>query len=119
MTKDEFRKLFDHALATAIANAEQRLQHAIPANVQIMLHGAEHRGDLLSPSEAAEALYLGEDIFYVVIDVMVIAFSAQSTQVFMAASGHEPRSFDQTWNDPPGSGPFKQVMAKEINFIDQ
>lgn len=119
MTKDEFRELFDGALATAMANAAQRLKRSIPAEVQIKLHGAGHSGYLLSPLAAADALYLDESRFYRVIDVMVIGFSDQFTRVFVGASGHEPGSFDQTWNDPPGSGPFKQIISKDIKFIEQ
>ncbi len=117
MTKDEFKELFDGALKSAAAHAEQRLNRQLPTDFQIMLHGAGHRGDLLSPSEAVDALFLGENKFYRVIDVAVVAVSDQFTRVFVSASGHEPGSFEQTWNEPPGSGPFKQVFSKEIEII--
>jgi hypothetical protein len=118
MTKDDFKLLFDKALATAIASAEQQLQRPIPHDVEILLHGARHSGELLSPSEALGELYLGEDEFYLVIDVAVIAVSNHLTRVIMIASGHAPGPFEQTWNDPPGSGPFKQVISKEIGLIE-
>lgn len=116
MTKDEFKALFDAAIATAIANAEQQLKRPISRDLQIVLHGAGHSGDLLSPADALDELYLGEDKFYLVVDVAVIAVSDNFTRVVMSASGHPPGPFEQTWNDPLGSGPFKQVVSKEIRI---
>ena len=118
MTRDDFKVLFDQAIAKAIENAKQKLGRQIPQDVQILLHGAGHSGDLLSRVDALDALYLGEDKFYLVIDVAVVAVSNQLTRVFVRASNHRPGSFEQTWNDPPGSGPFKQVISKEIGLIE-
>lgn len=93
------------------------MNRPVPNDLQISLHGAGHAGDLLSPSEALDELFPDENKFYRIIDVAVIAVSDQFTRVFVRASGHEPGSFEQTWNDPPGSGPFKQIISKEIKLI--
>jgi hypothetical protein len=114
MTLDEFAKLFQDALNTALKNAEERLHRKLPPDLKVMLHGAGHSGDLLDPVAATKALYLGEDKFYRIIDVSVIRVSAKGTTVFVRASSHRPGSFEQTWNNPPGSGPFKQLIAKDI-----
>jgi hypothetical protein len=118
MPKDNFKALFDEAIAKAIENAQQQSGRHIRPDVQIILYGAGHSGDLLSRPDALDVLYLGDDKFYRVIDVAVVAVNSQFTRIVMAASGHPPGSFEQTWNDPPGSGPFKQVISKEIHFLD-
>jgi hypothetical protein len=69
---------------------------------------------VLAVAAAGDALYLGDDRFYRIIDVAVVGVSADTTTVFVWASAHHPGSFNETWNDPPGSGPFKQLIADEI-----
>lgn len=118
MTKGEFKDLLDAALEAAIASAAQRLGRKLSRYVQVLLHGAGHPGDLMSPAQALDALYLGKDKFYRVIDVAVVEVGQQHTVVFVRASAHHPASFEQTWNDPPGSGPFKQLEAMDIKVLD-
>jgi len=55
--------------------------------------------------------------FFRVINVAVRRVSKDAAVVFMGISGHAPTSFDQTWNQPPGSGPFKQVLSDEISVV--
>ena len=64
--------------------------------------------------DAVEEVYLGPDRFYQVIDVAVRRVSKDACTVFMGVSGHPPGSLNQTWNQPHGSGPFKQVVADEV-----
>jgi len=114
MTFDEFYKLFQGELQKAIKNAEERLHKTLSPEVKIVLHGAGHFGDLMDTLTAAKELYIGEDRFYRIIDLAVIKVSKKETTIFVRASSHRPGTFDQTWNNPPGSGPFKQLIPKEI-----
>ena len=43
-----------------------------------------------------------------------MAVAPTHTDIFARVSGHAPGSFDQTWNEPPGTGPFKQLIAEHI-----
>jgi hypothetical protein len=117
MTRDEFRQFFESALDTAARNADELLSQSVPRNFKILLHGAGHSGDLLDAAAAVDALYLGRDIFYLIIDFAIVEVHTQFTVVFVRASGHTPGPFDQTWNDPPGSGPFKQIFARDIRVV--
>lgn len=114
MNRQSFREQFEKALATAATNAEAKLGRPVPRTFEIELHGAGRSGVIITPDQALDALYLGEDNFYRVIDLAMIALWPSRTRVFVRASDHRPRSFDETWNEPPGSGPFKQVLAQHI-----
>ncbi len=114
MDRQKFKLLFENALLQAIGNAEQQLGRRIPDAIEIELHGANHRGDVLDVPSATDALYLGEDLFYRVVDIAVIEVGNSRTKIFVRASAHRPGSFDQAWNDPPGMGPFKQLLSQEI-----
>ena len=115
MTKDEFRTLYERALDVAAQNAEAKLRCSVPRNFQIELHGGAPSARTLSKDEAFEEIYLGPDSFYRVIDLSVCRVEHGLSIVYMVISGHRPGPLDQTWNQPPGNGPFKQVLASEIS----
>ena len=93
-------------------------QEAATCQILFMSSTEESRlGEILETlrKEAViDEIYLGPDQFYRVIDVAVRRVDAEGCTVFMAISGHAPCAFEQTWNQPPGSGPFKQVIASII-----
>ncbi len=118
MTKSEFQHLFGAALDVAAKNAERQLGHKVPQHFEVSLHGAGHSGTLMDPVTAIDKLYLGEGKFYRIIDIAVVEVSRRVTTVFVRASDHSPGTWDQTWDDPPGSGPFKQLLPREIKILD-
>lgn len=118
MIKDEFTRLFEAAIETAARNAEQKLAHEVPKSFQILLYGGGHSGTLLKPPAAVDILYLGEDKFYLILDVAVVEVNKESTTVFIRASDHRPGTWEQTWNDPVGSGPFKQIISTDIKISE-
>jgi hypothetical protein len=118
MTFEEFNNLFVRALQTAVKNAEELLHRQIPSNLEIILHGAGHSGEVMNALAAAETLYLGEEKFFRIIDVSVFKVSRNKTTIFVRASSHAPSTMERTWNDPPGSGPFKQLIPTEIKVED-
>ena len=118
MTKCEFRRLFENALEIAAKNAERKLAHKVSRNFQVLLYGGGHSGVLLDPVTASDELYLGEDKFYRIIDIAIVEVNRQGTTVFVRASDHRPGTFEQTWNDPPGSGPFKQLISMKIKISE-
>ena len=114
MQRHQFEAIFHEALAEAARNAETKIARSVPHNFEIELHGAGYRRALLDPPAAIEQLYLDPDRFYRVIDIAVTAIGPHRARVFVRVSNHEPGSWDQTWNDPPGSGPFRQLLAESI-----
>ena len=114
MTFDEFYRLLTQALDEAVKTAEQQLHRKLPANSKVVLHGAGHRGDEMDSLAAAKILYLGNDRFYRIIDVAVIKVGKTENTIFVRASAHSPSTFDKTWNNPPGMGPFKQLVSQKI-----
>lgn len=117
MTKNEYLILFENALELAAKNVETMLGHAVPRHFEIEFNGLTPKTRLLTVESALNELYIGPDLFYRIIDMAVRGVSNQHCTVFLSVSGHPPGSFDQTWNQPADSGPFKQVIAGEVERI--
>jgi hypothetical protein len=113
MTKNEFRRLFVTALNSAAENAEAKVANPISHSFVIELHAPGLTGRLVSVDEALDRLYLGSDHFYRIIDVAIKQLLPGQSVAFVRASGHVPAKFSETW-DPSSLGPFKQVIAEEI-----
>jgi hypothetical protein len=114
MDRQQVAALFQSTLEAAARHAEAKLGRSIPRDFEIELHGAGHSRSLLDAQAVLDILYLGPDRSYRVVDVAVIAVGVRRTRASVRVSGHEPGSWDQTWNDPPGSGPFRQLIAERI-----
>ena len=114
MSFEEFNNLFQNALNIAIKNAEEKLSFKLPSKMNITLHGAGYSGDILDSNKVAKQLYLGEKKFYRIIDIAVVRVSKMECTIFVRVSSHTPGEFHETWNTPPGSGSFKQILSEEI-----
>lgn len=116
MTKAHFRALFEHALAVAADNAAKKLGRPVPRSFEIEMSG---RTDplILSQDDALELPYISSDCFYRIIDVSVVGISTDFCRVCICISGHHPGPLNETWNQPPGSGPFKKLLADEIKAL--
>jgi hypothetical protein len=117
MTKEEFKTLFEHALETAAQNAEKKLGRPVPRQFEIEMHGLAPHSRILQKDDALDEIYIGPDRFYRIIDISVRRVSKDVCTVFMGISGHTPGALSQTWNQPPGSGPFKQVFTDKMELI--
>jgi hypothetical protein len=119
MTKSEFRQLFLTALNSAAQNAEAKVANPISHSFVIELHAPGVAGRLVGVDEALDRLFLGSDRFYRIIDVAIKKakklLPGQSI-AFVRASGHPAADFSQTW-DPSSLGPFKQIIAEEIEDL--
>ena len=117
MRKEDFKVLFEQSLEVAAENAEKKLGRSVPRRFEIELHGLAPHPRMLGKDDAFEEIFLGPDRFYRIIDLAVARVSRDASIVFVRISGHAPGPLNQTWNQPPGSGPFKQVLADEVKLI--
>lgn len=117
MNKEEFKILLERALQTAAQNAEKKLGRRIPRKFEIVLHGLAPTSRILGTSDALDEIYLGPDRFFRIIDLSISRVSKDVATVYMAVSGHPPGPLSQTWNQPPGSGPFKQTLAETVKVV--
>ncbi len=118
MDNQEFKKLFLKSLYEAAFHAERRFSRQISRCFEIELHGAGYMGTRITPENAADILFIDNEHFYRVIDVSVIEIHATKTCVFVRVSAHEPGAFAETWNQPLGMGPFKQILAKNVRVFN-
>lgn len=119
MTKDEFAQLFRRYLDLAAQNAEERYKITVPRNFLIEFHGKGHSHRIpIDVDTAINDLFIDENTFFRVIDIMVIEVRKSATRVFVRPSGHHPEGFERTWNNPPGNGPFKQLISLDLQVID-
>ena len=116
MNKTEFKALLNRSLDVAASSAERRLGTPVSRTFEIQFHGFAPTARTLTPDQVADELYLGPDRFYRVVDVGVVQVGPARTIVIMIVSGHEPSSFDKTWNQPVGAGPFKQIESAIIRW---
>jgi len=116
MEKDQFATLFHEHLTKAVRLAQTKVGRALPDKLIIELHGASFAGKEMSPSETLDVLYLGSEKFYRIVDISVLSASESTTRVFVRVSDHPPGAFEETWNDPPGSGPFKVLEPIRIRL---
>ena len=109
VNREEFRAYFYEALSIAAAQAEKEFRVNVPKHKSVELHGAGHGGDRVTPDVAADALYLGSERFYKLIDVLIKWIEGDTALVFVRVAGFEPCPWEETL-DPGGLGPFKTTM---------
>jgi len=114
INKHQFSLLFARALEAATVQAEKQLRRSVSRQFEIELHGAGKSGCIVSPAEALDILFIDENRFYRIIDTAVIAVWDAKTRIFLRISSHAPGRFEDTWNQPSGAGPFKQILADPI-----
>jgi hypothetical protein len=112
VTRDEFRKLFERVIENAAKNAELIFKIHKPRTFHIEIIGAGRSRRILPPDVAVNDLYINENDFWKVINVGVTEINTtyQFSIISLTVSGHEPGPLEDTWNTPPGNGPFKQVV---------
>jgi hypothetical protein len=117
MNRSDYGALFASVIERAAREAEARLGEPVQRRFEIELHGAYHSGDLMSVERALSDIYISDDAFYRIIDVAVIGVSPEKTRVFVRVSGHAPGSFEETWHQFEGLGPFNVMKAARIEQL--
>jgi hypothetical protein len=118
MNKQEFAELFLRCARQALASAQKQLGVPLSDDFDIELHGAGVPGELVSQRRAVDLMYVGEGLFYRIIDIGVKAVIKGKAILFVRISAHQPSSFEQTWNTPKGNGPFKIIEPTNIHVDD-
>ncbi len=108
MNQNEFTRLFQSALELAALRAEQRLNLRVPRHFAIRLAFPHESVQLLSLERAAEELFLAPDKFYLIIDVGIVEIKPHEAIVLVRPAPGAPGPFHETWNEPAGTGPFRQ-----------
>lgn len=117
MNAHDFGLLFTEKLNEAARLAESSLGKPIPRTFVILRESPKSDGRRISVDQAVSELFVSDEKFYRIIDLAVVEVSPTTTCVWVRESGHGPCSFEQTWNQPPGSGPFKQLISGEIRVV--
>ncbi len=109
LTEDEFRALFLRAIDDTIDVAQAEVAEPLPRAVRFVLD-AFGRGRDESSLEEVLALLYRDGTFPRVVDVFVRGVASERTIIKVSPSGHAYVSdVAQTWNNPPGMGPFKSL----------
>jgi len=107
MNKSEFVELFRKNVERAILVGETVFSTSMPKGLLCELHGSGYSGATLSIDEVENLLFIDEDTFYRIIDIGIKLVGSNDYRLFVRISPHPPSSFEDTWNNPDGNGPFK------------
>jgi hypothetical protein len=105
LTRLEFADLLKEHVSVALKAA--RVPE--PMELEFLVHGGGVTERRLPFDELAEVLFVSEDLFYRVITIGVKSIEGTRCEMFIGISEHPPGPFDETWNQPAGSGPFHVV----------
>ena len=68
----------------------------------------------ISVNDAASHLYVNAHKFHKVINVGLFAVTQGCLRFVVVKTGFQPVVWDQTWNQPAGWGPFKEIIFDSI-----
>ena len=108
MIRDEFGARFRAAVQQNAEQVSDQLGRPVEVATRFEVLLLAHKGEYLTFEQAADALYLGADDSYVVIDVALCIGDADAGVGWVRPSGHHPRPYADVW-DADGIGPFKAV----------
>lgn len=112
MDKVSFAKAFTEAVEVACRSAERLLGRPLSRDVVVRMYGAQVNGLTLSPEDFVHRVYINDDLFYRLIDLMVIEVVGLRPVVFARVSSHSPAPLSECWNGD--NGPFKQLLPHTI-----
>ena len=110
MTKSAFTQLFLKALEDAAIQAEEAFDKTIPRTFEILVHSH----GVMSIDDALDYLWVDETHFYIVTTMFIAKMSQDVATAWVHHSGHAPGTWEQTWNEPPGMGPFHVVLPSKL-----
>ena len=114
MTRHDFFVLFLAQLELAAQAADAQLGRIVPRHFGILRGSPGPDGRRVSVDDAFDELWLSDNRFYRIVDLIVAEITPSTTWIWANASGHEPSVFEATWNQPPGAGPFKATVLYKV-----
>jgi hypothetical protein len=120
MNRESFKKVFEEAIEKAILAQEEIQNRQLPRNFEVQFYGMDVSGEIIDVDLATDLLYIGEDEFVYLVDIAALGANSKVTRFFVRVSGYPPKAtFEETYNDPPGSGPFKQVIEMQFRQLQE
>lgn len=118
VNKSEYQKIFELALENASKNAEKAFHVDVPRRFHIELRGASISYRVLPSENVVDAIFIEENQFWLLINVMVIEVSLEAnlTIISLNITGHGPGTFEQTFSYSDGKVPFHQVLPLELKL---
>src|ERR1700761_5112538 len=98
MNKAAFALAFQDAVETACRSAEKSLGRTLGRDIIVRMYGAGTDGLDVSPEEFIDRAYISDDLFYRLIDVMVVEVVGTKPVVFARISSHPPARLSESWN---------------------
>ena len=112
-SKDELARRLKAELDSASDEVAHRLGGPV-ARKYLIAYGEPRRRPLIEFPAAVDLLYTTAPRFPRIVDVSIIGLSDEAAIAFIRPSDHTPSSWDETWNTPPGGGPFKILLSNKI-----
>lgn len=113
MNQTEFKELFRNKVYEAIAAAPELEKNAAGKEWRFEVHGGGQQGQVFDFDAALDVIFIDDSRFYPTIDIGLRHVSNDTALFFLGVSGREPVPFGETWNHPPGGGPFKVVVSSD------
>ena len=109
LERTNFERLFLKGIQRAIDDAQHYISDPLPGQVCFELANFGQSRKTLSFDEIVPFLYK-DGYFPQIVDIAVKGIRNEQTLIWVRASDHPfVRDLAQTWNTPPGMGPFKSI----------
>jgi hypothetical protein len=109
LSREQFEALLDAAVERTVEVAQRDVAEPLPPSRRYRLRSFGFDDEDLSLDAIADLLYF-DGTFPPIVDVSVRGIAGDATLIWLIVPGYPWTSeLEQTWNDPPGSGPFKSL----------
>jgi len=109
MRYEDLRKLFEEAVERTLIMAQELVEEELPINFSFLLASSTEANRLEDIEGILTTLYQS-GAFPRIVDLSVCGIRENETVLWVRPSAHPLTSdLEQTWNQPPGAGPFKAL----------
>lgn len=109
LTQETFRDLLLECIRITMDTAQKDIADSLPEKLSLELAAFGQVGKITALDEVLSFLYV-QGTFPRVIDVAVKGITKDATLIWIRPSAHPyVNDIRETWNQPPGTGPFKSI----------